>query len=229
MSAGRFDFRGGAVAERFVQTLGVPPGLVVLLGQPIWAGWLMIIVTAVTIIGPVVLGRMKKKLAEDLHDMVLSADADMNAADWKTAISTIVGVVGIGLGWWWADAVAATIVSISIVKDGLRNLSSALAGLTDTEARTVDDSEPHPLTLEDEQLAMKEPWVVDTAARVRDLGHLFHDELFVVPFRGATPDLHQLDALRRSVPELDWKHHDVVVAPVRELPISQTFRSTLRD
>lgn len=206
-----------------------PVGLVVLLGQPLWAGWLMIAVMAVTSIGPVILGRMKKKLAEDLHDKVLSADGDMGAADWKTAISTIVGVLGIGIGWWWADAVAAIIVSISIVKDGVHNLWSAIAGLTDTEARTVDDSEPHPLTLEVEQLAMAEPWVGDAAARVRDLGHLFHVELFVAPHRGATPDLDRLDALQRAVSELDWKLHDVVVVPVRELPISQTFRSTLRD
>lgn len=206
-----------------------PVGLTVVLGQPIWAGWLMIAVMVITSPGPVVLGRMKKKLAVDLHDKVLSADGDMGSADWRTAIATVVGVLGIGIGWWWADAVAAIIVSISIVKDGVHNLWSAITDLTDTEARTVDDSEPHPLTLEVEQLAMKEPWVVDAAARVRDLGHLFHVELFVVPFRGATPDLHQLNALRRSVSELDWKLHDVVVAPVRELPISQTFRSTLRD
>lgn len=206
-----------------------PVGLTVLLGQPIWAGWLMIAVMVITSPGPVVLGRMKRKLAEDLHDKVLIADGDMGSADWKTAVATVVGVLGIGIGWWWADAVAAIIVSISIVKDGVHNLWSAIAGLTDTEARTVDDSAPHPLTLQVEQQALAEPWVADAAARMRDLGHLFHVELFVAPHPGAWPTADQLDALHQAVSELDWKLHDVVVVPVRVLPEAQTFRSTLRD
>ena len=206
-----------------------PVGLMVIFGQPIWTGWLMIAVMVVTSPGPVVLGRMKKRLAEDLHDKVLSADGDMGSADWRTAIATVVGVLGIGIGWWWADAVAAIIVSVSIIKDGVHNLWSAIAGLIDTEARTVDGSEPHPLTLEVEQRALAEPWVADASARVRDLGHVLHVELFVAPHAGIAPQLEQLEALHRRVCELDWKVDDVVVVPCSELPSSQTFRSTLRD
>ena len=206
-----------------------PAGLMVIFGQPIWTGWLMIAVMVVTSPGPVVLGRMKKRLAEDLHDKVLSADGDMGSADWRTAIATVVGVLGIGIGWWWADAVAAIIVSVSIIKDGVHNLWSAIAGLTATEARTVDGSEPHPLTLEVEQRALAEPWVADASARVRDLGHVLHVELFVAPHAGIAPQLEQLEALHRRVCELDWKVDDVVVVPCSELPSSQTFRSTLRD
>lgn len=201
----------------------------VVLGQPIWTGWLMIAVMVITSPGPVVLGRMKKKLAEELHDKVLSADGDMGSADWRTAIATVVGVLGIGIGWWWADAVAAIIVSTSIIKDGVHNLRSAVAGLTDTEARTVDDTAPHPLTLEVEQRALAQRWVEDASARVRDLGHVFHVELFVAPHPGAGPEVEQLEELRREVGALDWKLEDVVVVPVRDLPASQTFRSTLRD
>lgn len=37
-----------------------------------------------------------------MHDKVLHADAKMNKADWMTAAAALVGVLGIGLGWWWA-------------------------------------------------------------------------------------------------------------------------------
>ncbi|MGO1285643.1 MAG: cation diffusion facilitator family transporter [Brachybacterium sp.] len=223
---------GGYLVYDSVMTLVTverpPIGLTVLFGQGIWSGWLMVAVMGVTSIGPVVLGRMKLKLAEQLHDKVLYADADMNKADWSTAIATIAGVLGVGMGLWWADAIAALLVSVSILRDGVKNLRASIGGLTDAEARTFDDSEPHPLTLEVEERAGQEAWVAEVAARVRDEGHVFHAEVFVVPRTGKDPTVQQIAALRDQIHELDWKLHDVVVAPVAELPGMQTFRSTLR-
>ena len=42
---------------------------------------------------------------------MLYADAKMNKADWLTATAAMVGVVGIGVGLWWVDAVAAIAIS----------------------------------------------------------------------------------------------------------------------
>lgn len=67
----------------------------------------MIAVALASCVAPVILGRIKRRLAEQLHDKVLRADADMNRADWLTGLATAAGVVGIGMGWWWADAAAA--------------------------------------------------------------------------------------------------------------------------
>lgn len=67
----------------------------------------MIAVMAVTSVPPVILGRLKMRLAKDLHNKVLYADADMNKADWMTGAGSIVGIAGIGIGLWWADAAAA--------------------------------------------------------------------------------------------------------------------------
>src|SRR5699024_11581398 len=101
-------------------TVDRPPiGLTVIGGQAIWAGWLMVIVMVVTSIGPVFLGRRKLHLAEQLHDKVLHADSDMGRADWTTAVATIAGVLGVGFGLWWADAAAALLVSLLIVRDGV--------------------------------------------------------------------------------------------------------------
>src|SRR5690625_2674094 len=78
-----------------------PIGVVVLFGQDMWMGWLMIVVMAISAIPMVILGRIKLRLAKELHDKLLYADADMAKADWGTAAATIIGVLGIGLGFWW--------------------------------------------------------------------------------------------------------------------------------
>jgi len=201
-----------------------PIGIVVLFGQPIWAGWLMIVVMLLSGIAPVILGRMKLPLAETLHDKVLYADADMQKADWLTALATAIGVVGIGFGLWWFDAAAAILVSLSIISDGVKNLRAAIGGLTDARARTYDESSPHPLTRQVEERAEDVPWVAEAAGRVRDEGHVFHVEIFVVPHDGAAPSLEQMASLKETLTELDWKIHDVVVMPVAEIPEYQVPR-----
>ncbi|WJY67017.1 cation diffusion facilitator family transporter [Corynebacterium auris] len=195
-----------------------PIGTVVLFGHSVWLGWLMVAVLVVTGIPPVILGRMKLKLAEPLHDKVLYADADMNKANWMTSASTIVGVLGIGVGLWWMDAVAASIVAVSIVRDGVLNLRTAMLDLTDARATDLDGA-PHPLIERIEQTARGTDWVDTAAARVRDEGHVFHVELFAVPHEGQDPSVAQLRELRESLHAVDFKVHDVVVAAVRTIPV----------
>jgi cation diffusion facilitator family transporter len=201
-----------------------PIGVLVVLGTPVWAGWPMVAVMVVTSIPPVVLGRMKTKLAEELHDKVLYADADMNRADWMTGLATAAGVLGIGMGLWWADAVAALVVSTSIVRDGLGNLRGSVADLVDARATTYDDAAPHPLIQDVVTVLRQQAWVRDVGVRVRDEGHVFHVEAFVVPAAGVVPTLEQLAAARRRCADLDWKIEDVVLAPVAELPEDQVPR-----
>jgi divalent metal cation (Fe/Co/Zn/Cd) transporter len=193
-----------------------PIGSVNILGQTIWAGWLMVAAMVYTGIGPVILGRLKLPLAEVLHDKVLSADADMNKADWMTAGAAILGVLGIGMGLWWADGVAAMVISLSILKDGWEQVSGATRDLLDGEARTFDDAEVHPLVDDLLALVRARPWVSRSGCRVRDEGHVFHAEIFVVPVGEATVE--QCEGLADAVRALDWKLEDVVVAPVSELP-----------
>ena len=67
-----------------------PIGTIELFGTSVWLGWLMIAVMVVTGVPPVFLGRAKMKLARELHNKVLYADADMNRADWMTSAGSIV-------------------------------------------------------------------------------------------------------------------------------------------
>lgn len=193
-------------------------GTVELFGWTVWLGWLMIAVMAATALPPMVIGRVKLKLAKDLHDKVLYADADMNKADWMTALGSIVGVAGIGLGIWWLDAAAAIFIAGGILRDGFTNLTTAILDLMDERATTFDDRAPHPIARDLEAALQDLPWVTAAGCRVRDQGHVFHVEAFVVPTAGR-PTLTQLEAAHRICTRLDWKAADVVIVPVRELPV----------
>ena len=193
-------------------------GAVELFGQTFWLGWLMIAAMILTAAPPVYLGRVKMKLAEKLHDKVLYADADMNKADWMTALAAAVGVAGIGIGLWWADSAAALLISVSILRDGVRNLRGAVGGLMDARARTYDGAKPDPLADTIDEYLHGLDWVAEARSRIRDEGHVFHVESFVVPEGGRTPSLESLEEARRTCIDLDWKVQDLVIVPVAELP-----------
>ena len=112
-----------------------------LLGREIWMGWLMIGVLAFSVVGPMILGRMKLTIAQDLHDKVLYTDAETNQADWQTGLAGMAGVLGIAYGLWWADAVAAGLIALSIVRDGARSCRLAVAELLDGAPREIDSPE----------------------------------------------------------------------------------------
>jgi cation diffusion facilitator family transporter len=192
-------------------------GVIELFGEQPWLGWVMLVALAYTGVPPVVLGRAKLPLARELHDKVLYADAEMNKADWMTAGGAALGVVGIGLGLWWADAVAALLISLSIVHDGWKNVTAALADLMDEEATTYDHERPHPLIGQMTAALLELEWVQEAVVRMREQGHVFHAEAFVVP-SGDEDLVQRLEDARRRLLELDWKLHDVVISPVADLP-----------
>jgi cation diffusion facilitator family transporter len=193
-------------------------GTVELFGTPVWLGWLMIGVMAAIALPPVFIGRVKLKYAQELHNKVLYADADMNKADWMTAVGSIVGVAGIGVGLWWLDSAAALFIAGSILWDGLRNLRAAVTDLMDERATTFDDKKPHPVAALVGDHLRSLPWVADAGVRMRDEGHVFHIEAFVVPAEGRMPSLDTLEAARAACVDLDWKVQDIVLVPTPELP-----------
>jgi len=192
-------------------------GTVVVFGQTVWLGWFMVAVMTVTVIGPFFYGHAKAKLAPKLHNKVLYADADMAKADWTSTVASIVGVLGVGVGLWWLDGGAALFISAGIVWDGWRNSRAAVRDLIDQRARTVDDSRPHPLTARVADRVAELPWVRESAVRMRDMGQVFHVEVFVVPEHGQVR-VDEIEEARRAVAELDWKVQDVVVVPAASLP-----------
>ncbi|GAA4724965.1 hypothetical protein GCM10023198_57530 [Promicromonospora umidemergens] len=166
----------------------------------------------------VLLGRAKLELAPVLHDKVLHTDAEMNKADWLTATAAILGILGIGVGLWWADAVAALAISGSVLMDGWKSLRGAVHDLMDVQVTTVDNSEPLPLLDRIEETVTAASGVGDFSIRVRDMGHLFHVELRVVPEPARDLAVDDIEALCRRVAALDEQIEDVLIMPVRRIP-----------
>lgn len=193
-------------------------GTMRLFGETIWQGWVMIAVMSLIVIGPFVYGRAKARLAPVLHNKVLYADADMAKADWQTNAASIVGVLGVGLGVWWLDGVAALFISAGIVWDGLRNTTYAVRDLLDERARTVDDEAPHPLIGEILQHMRRQPWVREAGVRMRDQGQVFHVEVFFVPVRSRPPRAEVLEEAADGLAAIDWKLQDIVLIPVAGIP-----------
>lgn len=191
-------------------------GVVQPTGHPIWLGWLMIPALLWSAIPAAILGRKKLPLARALHDKVLYGDAVMNKADWLTAGAAIVGVLGIGMGLWWADGVAAAVISLDIFHDGITNLKASISDLMDSRPTTVDDSaiDPLPATVKTEVQKMKD--VKDVRVRLREQGHIYFGEVFIVLSEGAGT-VERLREIRETIHRLDWRLHDIVVCPVGSL------------
>ncbi len=200
-----------------------PIGVISLFGHEVWLGWVMIGALLYSGLPAVFLGRAKLKLADDLHDKVLYADAQMNKADWMTVSAAIVGIIGIGFGLWWADAVAAIFISVDIVHDGYSNVRAAVHDLMDARPRRHDAREYHPIVEQANRLVNECGWVEQGAVRLREEGHVFTGEVMVVA-RDPAPAgdrvlVERLEGLADRLLELDWKLHDIVVVPVREIDI----------
>jgi divalent metal cation (Fe/Co/Zn/Cd) transporter len=193
-------------------------GTIHIFGQTVWLGWLMVAVMALIVVGPVFFyGPAKSRLAPVLHNKLLYADADMAKADWQTTAASIVGVLGIGIGWWWLDGTAALFISLGIIWDGFRNTKAAVIDLMDQRARTYDNNEPHPLAARIVALLREQRWVADAAVRMRDQGQVFHVEAFVVP-RKPKVTLRDIDETSEKIAALDWKVQDIVIVPADRLP-----------
>lgn len=191
-------------------------GMVELFDRQVWLGWLMLAALTWSVVPSLFLGRMKIRLAEQLHDKVLYADAQMNKADWMTGAAAMAGVVGIGLGLWWADAVAAILIGTDILHDGAKHTGAAGRDLLDGRPRRYDDGGEHPLSGEIERVVAEAAWVEQAAVRIRDTGHVFNISVLAVP-RDGEDLVARCEALAADLLDLDWKVQEALVAPVAEL------------
>jgi cation diffusion facilitator family transporter len=162
------------------------------------------------------LGKKKRKCARELDDKGLLADADTNRADAVSAGAAAVGVVGLSIGWWWADAVAALVISIDIIWDGFKAARGAVHDLLDGEPQTLEGRR-EPIVTKLAAEARTLPWAERTAVRMRRLGHILQAEVFVVPKRPVTKtDLGAAGAYLRRLDD----RLNLVVIPVDDLPIA---------
>ena len=211
---GLFVLYDGAMA--LLMTEHPTIGSMRLLGREVWMGWVMIAALVYSVVIPVVLGRMKLPLAKATHEKVLHADAEMNKADWMTGLAAIVGILGVGLGFWWADAVAAVVISLDIVWDGFKNIKGALSDLMDQRPTAIDSQRPSDLPVRLRERLLGLDWVADADVRLREEGHVVSGEAFVIP----TTEEGLVENLARAADDLtgaDWRVYDIVVMPVASL------------
>jgi divalent metal cation (Fe/Co/Zn/Cd) transporter len=192
-------------------------GGVVLFGQTIWAGWLMLPALAYGSLPALLLGRAKLKLAPQIHDKILFADAQMMKADWMTGMATATGVLGVGLGYWWADPVAAALVSLDILHDGATNVGNAVTGLMKQRPTKTDGSGPEPLPEQLAERLRQLDWVDAAEVRLREDGHVFFGEAYVVPRDGRASAAQIAQAVDHARP-VNWRLHDLTVTLVDRLP-----------
>jgi len=185
-------------------------------GMHIWMGWIMIAVLIYSVIPPMVLGRMKKPLASDLHDKALYVSATLDKGDWLSGLAGVAGITGIAFGWWWADSVAAAFISTEIIKDGYENLRNSIAQLMDKRPSDVEDKEKDPVVDELQNALERLAWVERARVRLREHGDMLIGEAFVQP-RDDGDLLDRLDEARAAATSVDWRLHDINVVPVRSL------------
>ncbi|WP_185998956.1 cation transporter [Novosphingobium aerophilum] len=150
-------------------------GSIVLLGYDFWLGWLMIAAQIYSLVPPMLIGRKELPLAERLNDKLLHTDALMNKANWLTGAAGLAGIIGLGLGWWWADSLAAAIISLDVISDGVKALRSSTAELIDGAPRAL--SSPN---LSDDALELQRSLQAEfpeANIRLRETGRLIRAEI----------------------------------------------------
>jgi cation diffusion facilitator family transporter len=186
MSAVALTLMGAYLLFEAIMTLATQEhptvGTVRIFGRDIWMGWPMIAVLLWSTIPSMILGRLKLPVARTINDKVLHTDAEMQKADWMTGLAAIVGVIGIGFGFWWADAAAAGLISFGILKDGIGELRASTSELVDGAPRKLEKDEiaEEALLLRDEL----ERIFPNAKVRLRETGRVIRAQVVARP-----PDL----------------------------------------
>jgi cation diffusion facilitator family transporter len=191
-------------------------GSVLIGGHQVWLGFLMMAALLYSSVPVVILGRKKLNLSLHLHEKNLYTDAQMNKADWMTALAAIIGITGIGFGWWWADATAAILISADILHDGLKNVKQAVFDLLSQIPKTVDNNAYDPLLKKVQEILNREDWITKSTIRLREEGHIYFGEAFVIPATEKNV-IENAEASVKKVKQLSWLIYEFNIIPVKSL------------
>jgi divalent metal cation (Fe/Co/Zn/Cd) transporter len=82
-----------------------------------------IVLTALSIAVMLWLARAKRDTGERLRSRALIADAQQTFACWYLSVAALAGLsLNAILGWWWADPVAALVITVFLVEEGVEAL-----------------------------------------------------------------------------------------------------------
>lgn len=179
-------------------------GMKMFFGHDMWLGWWMILVLLWGAIPPVILGRVKIGYARILNDKILITDGKMNKADWMTAVAAMGGVLGIGYGLWWADALAAAVISFDILKDGWQQSKDAVTGLMNRAPTSVDGGYID-LPKQIQKTLSSFDWIEKVEVRLYEHGRIIFGEGFIHSTHNAPVTADQVREATKAVTDLDWR------------------------
>lgn len=189
-----------------------------------WAGWVMIGALTFSVIAAVIIGHFKKPIATKLHNKALLADADMNKANYMSEGAAVVGILLVGFGFWWGDAVAAALISTTIIYDGWHNMRQVVGDLMDESPTTIGGGELEDLPIRIKLAAEELDWVEAAAVRLRESGHVLNGEVFVVP-NDNTNLVRRIERAADDLRKLDWRLYSLVVVPVSRIESESPVRT----
>jgi cation diffusion facilitator family transporter len=189
---------------------------IMIAGHQVWMGYIMMLVLLYSTIPSMILGLKKVPLAEELLEKNLYADAQMNKADWLTGIAGVVGIAGIGIGWWWADAAAAIVISFDILKDGFSNLKQAILDLMNQEPKLIQNKKKDPVFSKIKKVIESESWVKAADIRFRQEGHIYFGEAFIIPSRQDNLT-EKIQDLKEKIQDMNWRIFEITITLVKEL------------
>ncbi|MDP0498587.1 MAG: cation diffusion facilitator family transporter [Verrucomicrobiota bacterium JB022] len=185
-------------------------------GWQIWSGWVMLGALVVSVIPPMILGFLKQRICCRLNERTILADATMNKDDWQTGVAAMLGVIGIGAGLWWADAVAAALISLNVIHDGTTHLRHAVLNLLDQRPTEADSSHPLQIDRDIRRRVLECAGVAEAEVRLREEGRCITGEIFVRMKRpAATPE--ELRMIRDAAEGVNDRLYSLVVMPVSEI------------
>jgi cation diffusion facilitator family transporter len=182
-------------------------------GHRIWLGWVMILALVYSVIPPFVLGRLKLPLAEELHEKALYTDSRLEKGDWLTGLAGIVGLLGIGIGFWWVDAAAAALIAVEILRDGVSTLKNSVGQLMNRRPTDLAVTRHDPILDRMEDAVRRLPWVREVRVRLREDGEVITGEVFVTP-RDEERLMDRIAEATEAACQVDWRVHDMNVVVI---------------
>lgn len=195
----------------------VTTGTIYILDQTIWFGWFQIAALSSSIIPVYLLGKKKQQLADILNIEMLNTDAKGQKAHWMTSIATVIGILGVGFGVWWADAAAALFISLDIIYDGFKSIIASITEEMDRTPLDPQQKSEESLVKTIESLVEKENWIKDSLVRLRKAGNKTSGEVLIILKTSENLENNLYD-LQDKIESLHWHMANVVVTPVKKLP-----------
>jgi cation diffusion facilitator family transporter len=214
LSMGLFLFAESAL--KLVHAQRPPIGAMVVFGRPIWAGWAMIVALAISMFVGMYAGKIKEPIARTLHSKAIEAESATNRNEYMSEGAGIIGILLVGFGYWWGDALAAALISLQIIMEGWQNLQQVIRDLMDEAPTVLGSSQLEDLPRRVKQQVERLAWVDAAAVRLREHGHLVTGDVIVVPRRD-TDLVAKIADLVADVQALDWRLHSITVMPVASL------------